>query len=219
MRAWMIPLLLATIWMFSSAPASAHECAEIPSLPPLKSATVDANTEAKSVVAALLEDAETIYNEGANIVRRAPKTEVETTALSRMEALGHGGESFHWKECDFQDRLFFVEAGQKRTPSETLIRTLVRMEQFDNFIFMAVNEALDCSNAKAGFDLGLSRQLLDHAWMEFRGHPEQRDWDPDDLDGPASAQRCVDDWPHGTSLEQAAKIVDDQIEKFDRASR
>ena len=136
-----------------------------------------------------------------------------------MESLGHGGESFHLKECNFQDRLFYAKKGLKAVLSETLIQTLIRIEQFDNFIFIAVNDALDCSNAASAFDLRLSRQLLDHAWMEFRGHPEQRDWDPADLDGPTKSQACIDDWPHGSSFEQAGKMVDDQIEKFDRGSR
>ncbi len=136
-----------------------------------------------------------------------------------MEALGHHGEGFHVKECNFQNGISFVETEQKRNPSETETQILVRIAQFDNFIFMAVGEALDCSNLKATFDLNLSRQLLDHALMEFKGQTKQRDWDPADLEGPSRSQKCADDWPHGKGLEQAAKVVDAQIKRFDQANR
>lgn len=219
MRIPMIAFALPATRMLSSTPSLAGDCAEIPSLPPLKSAAINESTEANSAIATLLQDAETIYNEGSHIVRSVPTTELQETALERMEDLGHGGESFHIKECNFQDRLFYVKKSLKAILSEAQIQTLIRIEQFDNFIFMAVNHALDCSNAASAFDLRLSRQLLDHGWMEFRGHPEQRDWGPEDWDGPAVSQRCFDDWPHGASFEQIGKMLDDQIEKFDRGNR
>ena len=68
-------------------------------------------------------------------------------------------------------------------------QSLIRIEQFDNFIFDAVKEAVSCSNTEAGLRLKVSRELLDHAWMEFKGETKERDWDPR-LDWPETHESC-----------------------------
>lgn len=135
-----------------------------------------------------------------------------------METLGHGGENSAAKECHFQNQIAFVKSMLKTKPSEELTEVMIRVEQFDNFVFDAVTEAFDCQVAQAAFDLKLSRQMLDHGVQEFRGHPEQRDWNPESLDGPGRSQSCIDDWPHGASYEQVQRIVDAQIAKFERVN-
>ena len=40
---------------------------------------------------------------------------------------------------------------------------------------------MTCSNTEAGLRLKVSRELLDHAWMQLKG--EERDWDPHMLIG------------------------------------
>jgi hypothetical protein len=116
--------------------------------------------------------------------------EVSQTAVTcphcghRLRRPHVGGESFHIKECNFQATFYPMMKGAANRYPEDMTFTLVRIGQFDNFIFNAVNEVLSCSNSQAQFDLTLSRQMLDHGWMEFNGHPEERDWDPNNLSGP-----------------------------------
>lgn len=145
------------------------------------------------VIEAILHDAETIYTEGAHIVARKPRSNSEADTISRMEMLRVGGESFQIKECNFQSAFYPMMEGAEAKYSKDTAFTLERIGQFDNFIFQAVNEALACSNRQAEFDLSLSRQLLDHAWLEFKGRSEQRNWDPADLDGPKTHESWVDD--------------------------
>jgi hypothetical protein len=161
-------------------------------------------------VEALLHDAETIYTEGAHIVARKPRTEIESLAIDKMQSLHDFGESFHIKECHFQNVYFALAA---REGSEKTQWTLIRIGQFDNFIFHAVMDALSCSNTEAQFDLKLSRELLDHAWMEFKGSLEEREWDPADLNGPETHERCAG-LPRGHSSDQLTGMVQDQIQRY-----
>lgn len=171
------------------APAHAASCVAMTGLPPLESASTGGKP-IRIVIQALLNDAETIYKEGAHIIAQKPRTDREADSISMMETQHTGGESFHIKECNFQEAFYPMMQGAQSKYPEDIAFTLVRIGQFDNFIFMAVNEALSCSNAQAEFDLMLSRQMLDHAWMEFNGHPKERDWDPDDLAGPEKRESC-----------------------------
>lgn len=170
-------------------PTYARTCTDMTGLPPLESALVGQKS-VRVVMETLLHDAETIYKEGAHIVARKPRTNREADAISLIEAQHVGGESFHIKECNFQETFYPMMQGAESKYPEDMAFTLVRIGQFDNFIFNAVGEALSCSNTQAQFDLTLSRQMLDHAWMEFNSHPEERGWDPADLSGPDKHESC-----------------------------
>jgi hypothetical protein len=181
--------IIAAIVSAIPAPSRAGPCIDMSGLPSLKSASVG-QKPIRLVIKALLYDAETIYNEGAHLIARKPRTESEAINLSRMESEHIDGESFHIKECNFQETFYpMLQGAEKKYPVDIAF-TLVRIGQFDNFIFNAVNEALSCSNSQAQFDLALSRRTLDQAWMEFNGHPEERDWDPEDLSGPQKRESC-----------------------------
>ena len=181
--------LTLTMIIGITSPVYARSCIDMTGLPPLESASVG-QKPVRIVVEALLHDAETLYKEGAHIVAQKPRTNRQADAISVIEAQHVGGESFHIKECNFQEAFYPMMQGAQSKYPEDMSFTLVRIGQFDNFIFNAVNEALSCSNTQAQFDLTLARQMLDRAWMEFKGHPEQRDWDPDDLSGPEKQESC-----------------------------
>jgi len=201
------------------APAQTKEpsnsCMEMSGLPPLES-TATGEKPMRLVVEAFLHDAETIYSEGAHVIARKPQTESEAVALSKMAMLRVGAESFPITECNFQFVLSRMMQGDEAKYPEDMAATLQRIGQFDNFLYNAVKEALSCSNAQAQFDLALSRQMLDHAWLEFNGHPEQRDWSPDDLTGPQTREACIADLPKGVGLQALGKIIDAQILKFQK---
>jgi hypothetical protein len=181
-------LAAALIVGFASS-AFARTCIDMTGLPPLASASAE-QKPTRVLIEALLRDAETLYKEGSHIVAQKPRTNNQADMISAMEAQHVGGESFHIKECNFQEIFSPMTQGAQSKYPEDVAFTLVRIEQFDNFIFNAVNEALSCANTQAQFDLTLSRQILDHGWMEFNGHPEERDWDPDDLAGPDKSEAC-----------------------------
>jgi len=166
-------LLIAVI------PAAAEpRCAEMPLLQTLE-AEAKAGKPASEVVEALLRDAEKIYTESAQIVAWKPRTErPSNTILDR---------NFRIVECHFQDA--FSSVLKAEGLEEKLRWTLIRIEQFDNFIFDAINEAVTCANTEGGRRLKVSRELLDHAWMEFKGNTKERDWDPN-LDWPESHELC-----------------------------
>jgi len=203
----------------SKPPAQSKEpsntCMEMTGLPPLESAS----TEQKSprlVVEAVLRDAETIYAEGARLVGRKPRTESEAVALSKMSIMRVGGESFPITECNFQFVLSrTMQAGGAKFPKDMGL-TLERIGQFDNLIYDAVRQALTCSNTQAQFELNLSRQALDHAKMEFNGHPEQRNWNPGAPTESQTHEACVDNLPKGIGLAALAKIIDAEIQKFQK---
>jgi len=203
----------------ASAPAQTKEpsntCMEMSGLPPLESAATE-QKPMRLVVEALLHDAETIYAEGAHVIARKPRTESEAVALSKMAMLRVGGESFPITECNFQFGLSRMTQGDEAKYPKDMAFTLERISQFDNLIYDAVKEALTCSNAQAQFDLALSRQALDHAWMEFNGHPEQRNWDPRNLRGPQTREACIANLPKGVGLAALGKIIDAQILKFQK---
>jgi hypothetical protein len=158
--------------------AAGRKCRDIPTGP--LGAETKVGKPINEVVEALLHDAETIYAEASRIVKRKPRTEAQSFALSE--------ENFLISECHFQNTFSSASKTNTELP-EKMQWTLIRIEQFDNFIFGAVNQAVGCSNTEAGVRLKVSRELLDHAWMEFEGNIKQRDWDPN-LDWPETHERC-----------------------------
>jgi hypothetical protein len=143
--------LVACLLVIGTTPCfAAHECLKMP-LSPLESES-KAGKPINEVVEALLHDAETIYTEGSHIVARRPKTEIESLAIDRMERLHYWGEGFHIKECHFQNA-FSSPTGETRKHSQKMQWALIRIEQFDNFIFGAVMYAGSCSNTEASFRL------------------------------------------------------------------
>jgi hypothetical protein len=203
----------------ATAPAQIKEpsnsCMDMTGLPPLESASTG-QKPIRLVVEALLHDAETIYAEGARLITRKPRTESEAVALSKMAILRVGGESFPITECNFQFALSqMMQARQAKYPKDMAL-TLERISQFDNLIYDAVRQALTCSNTQAQFELTLSRQMLDHASMEFSGHPDQRNWNPGNLAGPQTHEACIDNLPKGIGLAALGKIIAAQIQKFQK---
>lgn len=204
--------LVAYLLLITSTPCFA-QCKDMSGLPPLESES-SAGKPINKILEAFLHDAETIYTEAAHVAARRPRTDIESLAISRMENLHDFGESFHVKECHFQQSVVSASKSENPTDSETASAVLERLWQFDNFIFRAENDAESCSNTKAQFYLNLSRMLLDHAWLEFKGKKGQRDWEPADIDGPQTHETCANAMPLGLSPEQMTKIIEAQIEIY-----
>jgi hypothetical protein len=171
-------LIMRLVFVLATTAAQAGQsCLDIPT--PLQAET-KAGKPIDEVVEALLHDAETIYAEGARIVGRKPQTQAQSYAIPDKD--------FRVKECHFQN-VFSSASKDDIRQAERMQWTLIRIEQFDNFIFDAVNEAVTCSNTEAVLRLKVSRELLDHAWTELKGETKERDWDPR-LDWPETHERC-----------------------------
>jgi hypothetical protein len=205
--------LVAYLLLIASTPCFG-QCKDMSGLPPLESES-SAGKPTNEIFEAFLHDAETIYTEAAHVVARRPRTDIESLAISGMENHHDLGESFHLKECHFQQSILSASKSdtltELGTPTEAMLE---RLFQFDNSIFRAEMEAGSCSNTKAKFLLKLSRKFLDHAWMEFKGKQGQRDWEPADIDGPQTHETCANAMPLGLSPEQMTKIIEAQIEIY-----
>jgi hypothetical protein len=214
-----LALAAPIIALASSAAAAGRDCMAVPGLPPLESASVE-QQPLKVRVEALLHDSERVYREYAHAISLRPRTESEETAIIKMGQLHINGESFQLDECFLQNAYFklndIVADNYKTSPgnaaAESLSDAVARIGQFDNFIFMAGADLISCNQKQADFDLKLSRQLLDHGWIEFHGNTTE--WDPDDLDGPQTKGECTDDLPLGASTDDLDIIVKRQIKKY-----
>ena len=51
--------------------------------------------------------------------------------------------------------------------------------------------------------------------LSLNGHPEEIDWDPDDLDGPDVHQECIDDFPaDDLSFAKTASLINAWIARY-----
>jgi hypothetical protein len=172
--------LAAALWVMIAAPAlAAPQCVEMPAGRTLEAET-KAGKSTDEIVEALLRDADKLYAEAGRIVGQRPRTKSESYALQEKD--------FLIEECHFQSAFTSTSKAEAGVP-DRLKWTLIRIEQFDNFIFDAVGEAIACSNTEAGLRLQVSRALLDHAWTEFKGDTKERDWDPK-VDWPETHESC-----------------------------
>jgi hypothetical protein len=137
--AWKI-ILFALGWLaITPCLAAGQKSLDIPTGP--LEAETKVGKPINEVVEAPLHDAETIYAEGSRIVKRKPRTEAQSFALSE--------EHFLISECHFENAFSSASKTDTELP-EKMQWTLIRIEQFDNFIFDAVNEAETCANTEAG---------------------------------------------------------------------
>ena len=204
-------IFVASALLVISMPSiAAARCAEVPMGPLASEKKEKAHKPINEVVEALLSDAETIYTEGAHIVERKPRTDSESLAISRMNKLHDFGESFHTKECHFQQT--YRSAMDDYDYGDTIERTLSRLWDFDIYIRHAVAEAEGCSTARAAAFLGLARQSLDHA------KTDDKNWKPDESTLPTAAhENCIKDLSR-LPTERREKIVQDQIERYRKAA-
>jgi hypothetical protein len=172
--------LAAAILVMNAVPVLAGpQCVEMPSGRTLE-AEVKAGQPTNEIVEALLRDAEKIYMETARIVGQRPRTRAESFALQETDLL--------IQECHFQRTISAVSKSEPELPGR-LQWTLIRIEQFDNFIFGSVAQVIMCSNTEARLRLRVARELLNYARMEFEGDTKERDWAPN-LHWPATHEQC-----------------------------
>jgi len=155
--------------------------------------------EARAKLAVLVSEADNIYVGAKANIDVSPATEDKVDRLFLTS-----GKPWSKDEMTFQTSLMQLSKAPQMFPDSPVryppevVEGLIRIGQFDNFIFEAIGDTYECRNAHAHFTLKLSKQLLDHARMASAGHPDP-DWDPDDIDGPDDPGKCL---PSSRSFEE-----------------
>jgi hypothetical protein len=121
----------------------------------------------------ILKQSETLYATATHIIAVAPQTKRQVDAIY-MQA----GGKWQRDERAFQQVLMPMLNGAQEKYSAEFLETLIRLGQFDNFIFSAVGAIYNCKNNEAQWNLKISKELLDHARMAFNGSPKN-EWSPD----------------------------------------
>lgn len=202
-----IAAIIAAGFLLLAPSGAAAACVDNPTEPLEAEAKVKLHKPINEVVEAMLHDAENIYMEGAHIVALKPRTDVEGFAIDRMQDNHDFGESFGIKECHFAVTWHTIV--DKYEYPEALDRTLVRLQDFDTYIYHAEVEArVFCSNDKAAFHLNLARQSLDHAWMEFKGKTDERKWEPDESKTPEDHAGCI------KTFSGSPEEIQDQVQRY-----
>jgi hypothetical protein len=139
-------------------------------------------------MAGLVATADDLYTRAASIVAQTPRSEMRAAQLASP---GGAGSSFYARERSFQDRVHALPPTGEL--SSVRGQATVRFGQFDNFVYMAVQEAVGaCNTAGARANLRVARELLAelHRIAIGRGQP---DWNPPGLDAAGDApsgDRC-----------------------------
>jgi hypothetical protein len=142
-------------------------------------------TDARPKLSALVVEADDVFAKAKTMVDRNPESEDEADHLAQTLDAPWSRE-----EMAFQQALLrMTDNGQQMRYPNDVAEGLIRLGQFDNFVFQAVGFAYDCRTTQAHFTLNLARQMLDHARAAADGHPAP-DWSPEDLDGPEDASKC-----------------------------
>jgi hypothetical protein len=122
-------------------------------------------------LSAFLAAGEDLYKRAAAIVHEKPKTEVDVDRIfhamgSQWQIDEHAFQTSFWPMRDATDLPDDVREG------------IVRIGQFDNFVFDAVGATYQCNNANAHWTLKIAGEILAHAKMASDGHPDAI-WNPD----------------------------------------
>jgi hypothetical protein len=140
--------------------------------------TVPASAALPAKALQLIQRADVIYADGAQIVATAP-----TNANSADETSIVYGKHFGAEERAFQDAVSALPAtGELRSPAA---QATVRLGQFDNFIYNAFTATMSCDHVSAREDLSIAHQLVGELHRIAAGHG-RADWDPTGLDNAGS---------------------------------
>ncbi|MGO9004698.1 MAG: hypothetical protein ACLQIQ_21590 [Beijerinckiaceae bacterium] len=117
------------------------------------------------------------------IVGESPTTEADVDRI--FIAMGN-----QWQidEYAFQASFWPMAQGPTNLPDDVL-DGIVRIGQFDNFVFNAVGATYRCHNADAHWTLKIAGEILVHAKMASDSHPDP-DWNPDLDSGPEDHTKC-----------------------------
>jgi hypothetical protein len=129
----------------------------------------------------LVVDGEDLYKRAEKMIKMRPGTS------SQADEIANGiGKQWHADEHDFQADVWRIR--KDINLPDDVSQGMLRLHQFDSFVFHAVTEMLDCRNILAASTLEIAQKMLQRARMAAEGHPEP-DWDPD-FDAPEDRGMC-----------------------------
>jgi len=136
----------------------------------------------RSELANLVVAAQDLYARATIIIDQSPKTEADVDRIFISM-----GNQWQVDEHAFQ-KSFSPFVNMPNLPDDVQ-EGVIRIGQFDNFIFDAVGAAYICHNADAHWTLKIAGEILAHAKMASDGHPDS-DWDPNLDSAPEDHAEC-----------------------------
>jgi hypothetical protein len=137
----------------------------------------------RAKLVSLINSADQLYNDTALIVAKHPTTQGAVDIIFDTV-----GKQWQNDEKAFQDSLAPLQR-DSGLPDD-VSHGVVRLGQFDRFVFEAVGDVYDCDNPAANVDLKIAQEILAHAQMAAKGKPDPR-WNPDDLlTNPVDSAAC-----------------------------
>lgn len=141
-----------------------------------------AKDETHSKLSSFVVAGEDLYKRAAMIIDQNPKTEADVDRIFTSM-----GNQWQVDEHAFQAS-FWPMQGMADLPDD--VRDgIIRIGQFDNFVFNAVGASYICHNTDAHWTLMIAGEILAHAKMASVGHPDP-DWSPDLDSGPEDHAKC-----------------------------
>jgi hypothetical protein len=146
------------------------------------SASAYGKDEAHSKLSAFVTTGQDLYKRAATIVGKSPKTKADVDRIFFTM-----GKQWQLDEHAFQES-FWPMLGMTGLPDDVR-EGIVRIGQFDNFVFNAVGDSYICHITDAHWDLKIAGEILAHAAMASDGHPDP-DWNPDLDSEPEDHAQC-----------------------------
>lgn len=137
---------------------------------------------AHAKLSAFVATGEALYKRAITIIDQNPTTESEVIRIFVTTA-----NQWLADEHKFQ-KSFFGMQGISDLP-DNVREGIIRVEQFDNFVFDAVTATNFCDNTSAHWKLKIAGQILERAKMASKGHPDP-EWNPDLDSEPESHGGC-----------------------------
>jgi hypothetical protein len=145
-------------------------------------APVYGKDEAHSKLSGFVAAGEDLYKRAAMIVDQSPKTKADVDRI--FDSMGN-----QWQVDEHAFQTSFWPMQETTNLPDDVREGVIRIGQFDNFVFNAVGASYICHNTDAHWTLKISGEILAHAKMASEGHPDP-DWDPDLNSGPEDHAKC-----------------------------
>jgi hypothetical protein len=151
----------------------------------LLAASAHAQDDARAKLAKFVAVGTDLYGRAAKIIAQEPKTDADILGIAMMT-----GDEWQRDERAFQISFWPMAQAEAGSLPGDVREGVVRIWQFDDFVFGAVGAAYACKNADAHWRLQIAAELLRRARMASEGQP-QPGWNPDPDAAPEDHGKCA----------------------------
>jgi hypothetical protein len=138
--------------------------------------------EAHTKLSAFVKNGEALYERAMTIINTNPTSQAQVVRIYRTLGV-------QWQIEEHQFQASFWAMQKSADLPDDMSEGIIRIGQFDNFIFDAVGATYICHNTDAHWRLKIAGQILEHAKLASEGRPDP-DWDPDLDSAPEDETRC-----------------------------